>query len=131
MRGECTFDVILRLLACLSSGLCPCVCARAPQALSSGVFELKIDSFISARPLCLQQPGDCRLFFRVCLKHVQHVSNPGTPCTYGNASTEVIGVNSIPGSAPVRVPFVYKWPVSGGNPARRRETADPTDEVFS
>ncbi|XP_011480461.1 delta-like protein C isoform X2 [Oryzias latipes] len=86
--------------------------ACAEQALSSGVFELKIVSFISAPPLCPLQPGDCRVFFRLCLKHVQHVSNPGTPCTYGNASSEVIGVNSIPGSATVRVPFLYKWPGS-------------------
>lgn len=53
------------------------------------------------------------MFFRVCLKHSQDVINPEPPCTYGTALTEIFGAdsNSISGSAPLRVPFHFKWPV--------------------
>uniref|UniRef100_A0A3Q0QUQ2 Delta-like protein n=1 Tax=Amphilophus citrinellus TaxID=61819 RepID=A0A3Q0QUQ2_AMPCI len=81
-------------------------------ALSDGVFELKIDSFTSSRGICPSQSEDCLIFFRVCLKHSQLTINPEPPCTYGTALTEVFGAdsNSISESAPIRVPFPFKWP---------------------
>ncbi|XP_072247980.1 delta-like protein C [Leuresthes tenuis] len=96
--------------------LLPCLLlfAAAQTTLSSGVFELKIDSFTSSRGICRYQSQDCQIFFRVCLKHSQHVINPEPPCTYGTALTEIFGAdsssNSISASAPIRVPFHFKWP---------------------
>lgn len=85
-----------------------------PQALSSGVFELKIDSLTTTRGLCSEQPRDCRIFFRVCLKHAQDVINPEPPCTYGSGLTDIFAADSISvsQSEPIRVPFHFKWPVS-------------------
>ncbi|XP_069029159.1 LOW QUALITY PROTEIN: delta-like protein C [Embiotoca jacksoni] len=92
----------------------PCLLlfVSAQKALSFGVFELKIDSFTSSRDICRLQSRDCQIFFRVCLKHSQHVINPEPPCTYGTALTEIFGAdsNSISGSAPFRVPLQFKWP---------------------
>lgn len=84
-----------------------------PQALTSGVFELKIDSFNSSRRVCRSQSQDCQIFFRVCLKHSQDVINPEPPCTYGSAITKIFGAdsNSISQSAPIQVPLRFKWPV--------------------
>lgn len=94
--------------------LLPCVLlfTSVQTALSSGVFELKIDSFSSSRGICRLQSPDCQIFFRVCLKHTLHVINPEPPCTYGTALTEIFGAdsNSISESAPIRVPFHFKWP---------------------
>ncbi|XP_030008652.1 delta-like protein C [Sphaeramia orbicularis] len=91
--------------------LLPCVLllVSVETVLSSGVFELKIDSFSSSRAVC-RSPPDCQIFFRVCLKHSQDVISPEPPCTYGTALTEIFGSNSISESAPVRVPFHFKWP---------------------
>ncbi|XP_053177456.1 delta-like protein C [Scomber japonicus] len=94
--------------------LLPCLllCVSAQTALSSGFFELKIDSFSSSRGVCRNQPRECQIFFRVCLKHSQDVINPEPPCTYGTALTEIFGADSksISESAPIRVPFHFKWP---------------------
>ncbi|XP_056139131.1 delta-like protein C isoform X2 [Lampris incognitus] len=81
---------------------------------SSGLFELKIDSFSSVRSVCKfkSRSRDCQIFFRACLKHSQDVINPEPPCTYGTGLTEIFGAdtNSISGSAPIKVPFHFKWP---------------------
>ena len=87
---------------------------------SSGVFELKIQSFVSgARGACGHSRAplslrDCQIFFRVCLKHAQDVIDPEPPCTYGTALTGIFAAdsNSVSESAPIRVPFHFKWPVS-------------------
>ncbi|XP_078103230.1 delta-like protein C [Sander vitreus] len=91
---------------------CLLLLVSAQTALSKGVFELKINSFTSSRGVCSSPSRDCQVFFRVCLKHAQEVINPEPPCTYGTALTEVFGADSISisGSAPVRVPFQFKWP---------------------
>ncbi|XP_031728377.1 delta-like protein C [Anarrhichthys ocellatus] len=91
---------------------CLLLLVSAQTAVSSGVFELKINSFTSARSVCRFQSRDCQIFFRVCLKHSQDVINPEPPCTYGTALTEIFGADSksISGSAPIRVPFHFKWP---------------------
>ncbi|KAG8001740.1 Delta-like protein B [Nibea albiflora] len=95
-----------RLLSCLL------LFVSAQTTLSSGVFELKIDSFTSSRGVCRSPSGDCQIFFRVCLKHAQDIINPEPPCTYGTALTEIFGAdsNSISQSAPIRVPVHFKWP---------------------
>ncbi|KAK2846543.1 hypothetical protein Q5P01_009542 [Channa striata] len=79
---------------------------------SGGVFELKIDSFTTSRGICSYKPQDCRIFFRVCLKHSQDVISPDPPCTYGTALTDIIQADSdsISQSAPIRVPLLFKWP---------------------
>lgn len=90
---------------------------RAPyQIFSSAVFELKINSFTSARSVCQFQTQDCQIFFRVCLKHSQDSQDdtkPEPPCTYGIAFTEIFGADpkSISASAPVKVDISFKWPV--------------------
>ncbi|XP_061637639.1 delta-like protein C [Phyllopteryx taeniolatus] len=87
---------------------------RATTTESSGAFELKIESLTgtSARALCGPPSRACHLFFRVCLKHAQDVIDPEPPCTYGTALTEIPAADpdSVAGSAPVRVPFHFKWP---------------------
>uniref|UniRef100_A0A8C4VUZ7 Delta-like protein n=1 Tax=Gopherus evgoodei TaxID=1825980 RepID=A0A8C4VUZ7_9SAUR len=83
-----------------------------PQAQPAGVFELQVHSFrSSARSLC---PGTspCRLFFRVCLKHAQAVVSPEPPCTFGAALSDMVPAdrNAVATSAPIHVPFHFKWP---------------------
>nr|XP_020478865.1 delta-like protein C [Monopterus albus] len=98
----------------MASLFLPCLLlfVSARTVLCSGVFELKIDSFTSSRGVCRHQPRDCRIFFRVCLKHSQDVISPEPPCTYGSALTEIFAAdsNSISESAPIRVPLLFKWP---------------------
>lgn len=93
--------------------LTTCPLSLSPQTLSSGVFELKIDSFSSSGRVCRSSSLDCQIFFRVCLKHSQDVINPEPPCTYGAALTDVFGADSKSFSeiAHIRVPFHFKWPV--------------------
>ncbi|XP_068173137.1 delta-like protein C [Antennarius striatus] len=91
---------------------CLLLFGSAQTSFSSGVFELKINSFTSSHGVCRSRSLDCQIFFRVCLKHSQDVINPEPPCTYGTALTEIFGAdsNSISESAPIRVPFHFKWP---------------------
>ncbi|XP_036392357.1 delta-like protein C [Megalops cyprinoides] len=78
---------------------------------SSGVFELKVHAFRSTRDVC-RRSRDCRIFFRVCLKHSQDVILPEPPCTYGTGLTEIFRADqsAISSSAPIKVPFHFKWP---------------------
>ncbi|KAJ8414569.1 hypothetical protein AAFF_G00037710 [Aldrovandia affinis] len=78
---------------------------------SSGVFELKVHSFSSTRGVC-RRSRDCQIFFRVCLKHSQDVISPEPPCTYGTGLTEILRADqsTISASAPIKVPFHFKWP---------------------
>lgn len=103
------------------------------QTLSSGVFELKIDSFTSSRGVCRSPSGDCQIFFRVCLKHAQDIINPEPPCTYGTALTEIFGAdsNSISQSAPIRVPFHFKWPVGDEKHTLDVGTSRPPSACFT
>ncbi|XP_030632048.1 delta-like protein C [Chanos chanos] len=90
---------------------CLVISISTQLALSSGVFELKIESFSSTRSVC-KLSRDCQIFFRVCLKHTQDVISPEPPCTYGTGLTEIFSAdqNSISNSTPIRVPFHFKWP---------------------
>ncbi|KAJ8369148.1 hypothetical protein SKAU_G00091760 [Synaphobranchus kaupii] len=78
---------------------------------SSGVFELKVHSFRSTHNVC-RRSRDCQIFFRVCLKHSQAVISPEPPCTYGTGLTEIFRADqsAIASSAPIKVPFHFKWP---------------------
>ncbi|XP_053737102.1 delta-like protein C [Synchiropus splendidus] len=86
----------------------------APTALSSGVFQLKIDSFSSNRSVCRPESQDCGLFFRVCLKHSQDVIDPKPPCTYGLELSDVFRADpeSVSASSPIRVALKFKLPDS-------------------
>ncbi|XP_028817848.1 delta-like protein C [Denticeps clupeoides] len=77
----------------------------------TGVFELKVHSFTSAGGVC-RSSAACHIFFRVCLKHAQDVILPEPPCTYGAGHTDVFGSDpgSVAKSAPIQVPFHFKWP---------------------
>ncbi|XP_015257602.1 PREDICTED: delta-like protein 3 [Cyprinodon variegatus] len=83
------------------------VLTQPPKA----VFELKVQSFSSSLSTC-SQSSDCRIFFRICLKHHQGVINPEPPCTYGNASSALMDPGSIAQSSPMRVNVSFKWPGS-------------------
>ncbi|XP_032446657.1 delta-like protein C isoform X1 [Xiphophorus hellerii] len=80
---------------------------------TKAVFELKVQTFSSSRSIC-DQNRDCRIFFRMCLKHSQSVISPEPPCTYGNASSAALPADpgSISGSAPMKVNVSFKWPGS-------------------
>lgn len=83
------------------------------QVFSSGVFELKIHSFHTAQRIC-RRHRDCHIFFRICLKHPEDVISAEPPCTFGTGHTNVIRADhtSISSSAPIKVPFHFKWPVN-------------------
>nr|XP_046246089.1 delta-like protein C isoform X2 [Scatophagus argus] len=80
--------------------------------LSSGVFELKIDSFTSSRGVCRSPSQQCQIFFRACLGQSQDVNSPEPSCPYGSNLSEIFGADSssISESAPIRVSFPFKWP---------------------
>lgn len=82
------------------------------QVASSGVFELKVHSFITSRRFC-RRTRDCNIFFRICLKHSEDVISAEPPCTFGTGQTSVLRADqsSIANSAAIRVPFHFKWPV--------------------
>uniref|UniRef100_A0A8C6T3E5 Delta-like protein n=1 Tax=Neogobius melanostomus TaxID=47308 RepID=A0A8C6T3E5_9GOBI len=82
----------------------------AAAVFTAGVFEMRIDSFSSTGDVC--SSSDCQVFFRICLKHAQDVINPEPPCTYGTKLTDNYSIHSLPGNAPVVIPFEFKWPVS-------------------
>uniref|UniRef100_A0A8K9XMS0 Delta-like protein n=1 Tax=Oncorhynchus mykiss TaxID=8022 RepID=A0A8K9XMS0_ONCMY len=81
------------------------------QVSSSGVFELKVHSFNTAHRIC-RRHRDCHIFFRICLKHSEDVIHAEPPCTFGTGHTNVIRADqtSISSSAPIRIPFHFKWP---------------------
>lgn len=104
------------------------------QVVCSGVFELRLKSFInengkdSLGQCCSGERngrcvGPCRTRFRVCLKHYQQKIDPLSACTFGDVMTPVLGENNvhlnqtgaldIPGfTNPIRFPFDFSWPVS-------------------
>ncbi|PIO12743.1 hypothetical protein AB205_0189810, partial [Aquarana catesbeiana] len=93
--------------------------AMLQQVSGSGVFQLELQEFINTSGMlengesCLP---NCRIFFKICLKHYQTVVSPGS-CTFGSVVTPVLGSNSfIIGnmegfSNPIRLPFNFTWPV--------------------
>ena len=67
---------------------------------------------------------ECDTFFRICLKQYEDVVSTSGPCTFGSATTPVLGGNSfqIPVetvsadgrkfSNPIVLPFTFSWMVS-------------------
>ncbi|KAM3919230.1 delta-like protein 4 [Leptodactylus fuscus] len=84
------------------------------QVAGSGVFELSLDAFVNSNGTladggsCLP---NCRIFFKICLKHYQTVVSPG-PCTFGNVVTPVLESGGYMNGFPnyIRVPFNFTWP---------------------
>ncbi|RWS17789.1 neurogenic locus protein delta-like protein [Dinothrombium tinctorium] len=107
------------------------------QSHSSGVFELKLISFINksgrdaegncchddrklansdGEPVCSDK---CRTYFRICLKHYQkHIKND-EQCTFGKKITPIVANNSFAVSDmesvggfenPLRFEFNFSWP---------------------
>ncbi|KAM9468408.1 delta-like protein C [Clarias gariepinus] len=78
---------------------------------SAGVFELKVHSFTSPGGVC-KNSQECHIFFRVCLKHSHDMVGPEPPCLYGTGLTDIFSADpsSIASSAPIKLPFSFKWP---------------------
>ncbi|KAG7486914.1 jagged-1a-like isoform X1 [Solea senegalensis] len=107
---------------------------RVQVSSASGNFEIQILSMqnvngrLQSGACCntLQQVGDqrcnkadeCDTYFRACLKEYQLKVNPTGPCSFGSASTPVLGGNSFsfPNSrsddSRILVPFSFAWPRS-------------------
>lgn len=104
---------------------------RIQQVVCSGVFELRLKSFINENgkdhlgQCCGGErngrcTAPCRTRFRVCLKHFQNTIDTTSACTFGDVMTPVLGENNIhlgdsatnvPGfSNPIRFPFDFSWP---------------------
>ncbi|XP_066998253.2 neurogenic locus protein delta isoform X2 [Anabrus simplex] len=108
------------------------VLAALHQVCCSGVFELRLKSFIndygkdSVGQCCSGErasstgvcSGTCRTRFRVCLKHYQAKIDTTSPCTFGDVITPVLGGNNVHlldstqdgFSNPIRFPFDFTWP---------------------
>lgn len=127
----------LNLFVCLNVyGWCWCFCFKCLllfclQACSSGVFELRLKSFVnengkdSAGHCCSGErtgacSAPCRTRFRVCLKHYQAKIDTTSPCTFGDVITPVLGDNTVNPehtklegfNNPIRFNFDFTWPVS-------------------
>ncbi|XP_051900350.1 delta-like protein C [Pristis pectinata] len=94
---------------------CIVVLMSVAQTFSTGVFELKVDSFTTRQPglpRSCQRAQQCGRFFRVCLKHYQVNISPDPPCTYGTGHTPVLGPGGdlVRDSEPIRIPFHFTWP---------------------
>ncbi|KAK6181383.1 hypothetical protein SNE40_009243 [Patella caerulea] len=102
------------------------------QVTASGVFELKLTSFLNEHGLnydgncCngLRTGGvcssTCKTFFRVCLTHYQAKISKNPPCSFANITTKVLGNNSINFDSdlaadfinPIQFKFQFSWPGS-------------------
>lgn len=87
---------------------CVAVLLSAQSVFTSGVFEMRIDSFSSTQDVC--SSSDCHVFFRICLKHAQDIINREPPCTYGTKLTDIYSIRSVAGNALIVIPFHFKWP---------------------
>ena len=107
-------------------------CALLHCCVSSGYFELQMVSMTNTRGELSNGQccgvyvgpverhacrGECDTFFHVCLKQYQSLVTYGGHCTFGNASTHVLGGNSFMYStnsslATIKLPFQFSWTVS-------------------
>ncbi|XP_059187905.1 protein jagged-1a-like [Centropristis striata] len=107
------------------------LCARIQVSSASGHFELQILSVQNVNGrlqtgACCDGPRDtvagrrcaadeCDTFFRVCLKEYQLKVSSAGPCSFGAASTPVLGGNSFSlksDGARILLPFSFAWPRS-------------------
>lgn len=65
-------------------------------------------------PICPQD--ECDTYFRACLKEYQLKVSSAGPCSFGAASTPVLGGNTFSvrseDRARILLPFSFAWPVS-------------------
>ncbi|GFQ72015.1 protein jagged-1a [Trichonephila clavata] len=114
-------------------GIAACFLSTNMLVSATGSFELEVLGIQNTRGelsngSCCTLPdirldngtcvGQCRTFFRLCLKEYQtEVSDTG-PCTFGNVSTSVVGGNSFSMHANphhhvvLKLPFTFRWTVS-------------------
>ncbi|XP_010793580.1 protein jagged-1b-like [Notothenia coriiceps] len=108
--------------------------ARIQVSSASGHFELQILSMQNVNGqlqtgACCDGPRDvtdrrcsadeCDTYFRVCLKEYQLKISSAGPCSFGTASTPVLGGNNFSlrnaksnARARIVLPFSFAWPVS-------------------
>uniref|UniRef100_A0A3B4WMK2 Notch ligand N-terminal domain-containing protein n=1 Tax=Seriola lalandi dorsalis TaxID=1841481 RepID=A0A3B4WMK2_SERLL len=105
---------------------------------TSGHFELQLLSMQNVNGrlqtgACCDGPRDptdqrcavdeCDTYFRVCLKEYQLKVSSAGPCSFGAASTPVLGGNTFSlrsaksDKAKIVLPFSFAWPVSPKSPA--------------
>ncbi|CAJ1054180.1 protein jagged-1a-like [Xyrichtys novacula] len=91
--------------------------ARMQVSSASGLFELQISSMKNLRGR-LQSGAEFHTYFRVCLKEFQLKVSSAGPCSFGAASTPVIGGNTFTvhnaksDDARIALPFSFAWPRS-------------------
>ncbi|TNN32161.1 Protein jagged-1b [Liparis tanakae] len=122
------------------------LCGRMQVSRASGHFELQIlsmqnlngrlqsgaccdatddDSPRDAADRRCAAADECDTYFRACLKEYQLKVSSAGPCSFGAASTPVLGGNtfSLGGAkidnARIALPFSFAWPVSSKAPQRR------------
>uniref|UniRef100_A0A0N7Z9Z0 Delta-like protein n=1 Tax=Scylla olivacea TaxID=85551 RepID=A0A0N7Z9Z0_SCYOL len=91
-------------IALAASTLSIIICETSANA----VFELKLKHFVNSygrdikghccsgyRDTQGQCSGGCNTKFRVCLKVYQEIIDPNSPCTFGEATTPVLGENDV------------------------------------
>ncbi|CAB0004939.1 unnamed protein product, partial [Nesidiocoris tenuis] len=108
------------------------VCSYSPEGDGSGYLEVQIlemSNYLGARrdgccgggvpprPLgpsvgpC--HAAKCQTFFRLCLKEYQSNVTSAGSCSFGNASSPVVGGNSFtladPSDASLRLHFTFRW----------------------
>ncbi|XP_074517911.1 protein jagged-1a-like isoform X2 [Halichoeres trimaculatus] len=109
------------------------LCARIQVSSASGHFELQVSSMHNlkgqlqsgaccdgARDLAADRctEDECDTYFRVCLKEYQLKVSSGGPCSFGTASTPVLGGNTFTvhngksDAAGMALPFSFAWPRS-------------------
>lgn len=79
-----------------------------PKSAANALFELRLKHFVNSNGRdieghCCQGfrdaqgrcTGTCSTKFRVCLKVYQEEIDPSPPCTFGEATTPVIGENDV------------------------------------
>ncbi|XP_073329477.1 protein jagged-1-like [Pagrus major] len=107
------------------------LCARLQVSSASGHFELQILSMQNVNGqlqsgACCDGPRDatdrrctadeCDTYFRVCLKEYQLKVSSAGPCSFGAASTPVLGGNTFSvhnaksDNARIELPFSFAWP---------------------
>ncbi|XP_034534157.1 protein jagged-1a-like [Notolabrus celidotus] len=106
------------------------LCAHIQVSSSSGHFELQVVSLQNLKGrlqsgACCDGSRDerctadeCDTYFRVCLKEYQLKVSSGGPCSFGAASTPVLGGNTFTvhdtksDGARMELPFSFAWPRS-------------------
>lgn len=116
---------------------------RSLQSSANAVFELQLKHFVNSYGRDIEGhccsgyrnsqghcSGTCSTKFRVCLKVYQEEIDPNPPCTFGEATTPVLGENDVDFSNldqsefinPVRF-MLASWQVRNGVPVDYKGSA--------